>query len=269
VIGLIPRRHAIIAAYIFAAIAISIGLWLYLGFKTGPLTIPLGALAIIIGYTYTAKPFRLSYRGWGEISIWFSCGWLATIMGFYLQTGRLNAIATLASLPGAFSIFLVILINEIPDITSDKLFGKKNLAVRLGSYKAFTLYVVLLFISYASMIVIVFFGVPATSAYFSVILLPLMAWIIYTIQKRRPAERKVQELLSIRTMLYDHLITVIYTVSFVLEGLYTLKPDFSQLVMLAAAFIIVFSLEGLSLACSRVTFSISGDLERTPQFQSD
>jgi len=61
--GLVPRRQAIIAAYIFVAVAIGIGFWLYFGIKTGPLTIPLGATAIIIGYFYTASPFRLSYRG--------------------------------------------------------------------------------------------------------------------------------------------------------------------------------------------------------------
>jgi 1,4-dihydroxy-2-naphthoate octaprenyltransferase len=88
--GLIPRRLAIIAAYVFLAAASGIGFWLYFGFKTGPLTIPLGAIAIFIGYFYTARPLQLSYRGLGEIAIWFTCGWLATISGYYLQTGSLN-----------------------------------------------------------------------------------------------------------------------------------------------------------------------------------
>ncbi len=249
--GIIPRRHALLAAYIFAVIAMGIGLWLFFGFKTGPLTIPLGALAIAIGYMYTSSPFRLSYRGWGEISIWFSCGWLATTIGYYLQTGRFNAITTLASLPGAFSVFLVILINEIPDITSDTQYGKRNLAVRLGIDKAIVLYIAVLFISYTSIIAMVFFKVPAASAYFSILLLPLIVWNIRTIQKQGIRDKKVQESLSIRTMLYDHLITIIYTVSFILEGLRITKPNISQLLVLAAAFVIVFSLEGLGLVSSR------------------
>src|SRR4030042_6560591 len=40
--GLIPRHHSIIAAYVFLAIAVVIGLLLYFYYKTGPLTIPLG-----------------------------------------------------------------------------------------------------------------------------------------------------------------------------------------------------------------------------------
>lgn len=252
--GLIPKRHALIAAYIFTIIAMGTGLWLYFGFKTGPLTIPLGALAIIIGYAYTAPPVRLSYRGWGEVSILFACGWLATMMGYYLQTGRLDNIATLASLPGGFSVFLVILMNEIPDIASDRLSGKRNLAVRLGRDKAVILYLAVLAVSYINIIAVAFFGVPAASAYFSILLLPIMVWIISTIRRHSLAEKKVQESLSIRTMAYDHLITLIYAVSFILEGFNAAQPNISQLIVLAAAFAVVFSLEGLGLLSSRVVF---------------
>ncbi|MFA5308281.1 MAG: prenyltransferase [Dehalococcoidales bacterium] len=253
--GLIPHHLAIIAAYVFLAAAGGIGLWLYFGFKTGPLTIPLGAIAIITGYFYTAKPLQLAYRGWGEIAIWFTCGWLATISGYYLQTGSLNAVATLVSLPGAVSVFLVILMNEIPDIKSDKLSGKNNLAVRLGREKAGILYTVLLILCYVNIIVNIFFGVPVISAYLSVILLPLIIWNVRTVFRQGLTDREVLESLSLRTMVFDHLITVIYAVSFVVAGLTDMELNNSQLIILAAAFIIVFGLEGLGIACSRAVLS--------------
>jgi 1,4-dihydroxy-2-naphthoate octaprenyltransferase len=115
-LGLVPRRHSIIAAYVFLAIAVIIGLLLYFYFKTGPLTIPLGVLAIFIGYFYTARPFQWSYRGLGEIGIWFTCGWLANTAGYYLQTGRIDNVVTLISMPGAISVFLLILMNEPVDV---------------------------------------------------------------------------------------------------------------------------------------------------------
>jgi 1,4-dihydroxy-2-naphthoate polyprenyltransferase len=254
-LGLIPRRYAIIAAYAFLAVAGGIGVLLHFYFRTGPLTIPLGAIAIIIGYFYTAGPFRWSYRGLGEIAILFTCGWLAVITGYYLQAGRLSVVATLASLPGAFSVFLVILINEIPDISSDKLSGKNNLAVRLGVEKSGILYVVLLVLCYVNIIVNVFFGVPVISAYFSVILLPVMYWNIHTIFRKGMADREVRESLSLRTVVFDHLITVIYAVSFIAAGLNAMELSIDYLLMLAAAFIIVFVLEGLGLACSRMVLS--------------
>lgn len=250
--GLIPRRHSIIVAHVFLFIAVVIGLVLHFYFKTGPLTIPLGVLAIFIGYFYTAKPFRWSYRGLGEICIFFTCGWLANMTGYYLQTGHLSSVTTLISFPGAISVFLVILMNEIPDIKSDKLFGKNNLAVRLGMAKAGILYSVLLILSLVNIIVIVFFGAPQISAYLSVVLLPFIVWNIMTIRRKGLAVREVQESLSMSTMVLDHLITIIYAISFIVTGLGLMEVRLDYLVMLAAAFIIVFGLEGLGIACSRI-----------------
>ncbi|MFC1971311.1 prenyltransferase [Chloroflexota bacterium] len=249
--GLIPRRHSIIAAYVFLAVAVVIGLLLHFYFKTGALTILLGAVAIIIGYFYTAGPFKWSYHGLGEIGIWFTCGWLATITGYYLQTGHIDMVATLASLPGAFSVFLVILINEIPDINSDRLSGKNTLAVKLGREKAGILYSVLLVLCYVNIIVIVFFGVPVISVYLSVILIPFIVWNILNIRRRGLAGREVQEPLSMSTMVFDHMITIIYAISFIVAGLGMMDVRLDYLLMLAAAFIIVFGLEGLGIACSR------------------
>jgi len=250
--GLIPRHYSIIASYVFMAIAVAIGLLLHFYFKTGPLTIPFGVMAIFIGYFYTAKPFQWSYRGLGEIGIWLTCGWLATITGYYLQTGHLDTVATLASLPGATSVFLVILINEIPDIKSDRLSGKRNLAVRLGQEKAGILYTALLILCYVNIIVIVFFGVPQISAYLSIILLPFMVWNIRTIKKRGLMGREVQEPLSMSTMVFDHLITIIYAISFIVAGLGMIEVRIDYLIWLASAFVIVFGLEGLGVACSRM-----------------
>jgi len=250
--GLIPRHHSLIAAHVCLLIAVIIGLLLHFVFKTGPYTIPLGVLAIFIGYFYTAKPVQWSYRGLGEIAIWFSCGWLATIAGYYLQTGHFSLVATLASLPGATSIFLVILINEIPDINSDRLMGKRNLAVRLGKEKTATLYSILLILCYLNIIVITFFGVPPISALLSLVLIPFIILNISTIKRQDINDIKVQEGLSIKTMLIDHLITIIYTVAFLVAGLGSVTITLAQLGLIAVAYIVVFSLEGLGIFSSKL-----------------
>lgn len=250
--GLIPRHHSLIAAHVCLLIAVIIGLLLHFWLKTGPYTIPLGALAIFIGYFYTAKPVQWSYRGLGEIAIWFSCGWLATITGYYLQTGHIGLVATLASLPGATSVFLLILINEIPDINSDRLVGKRNLAVRLGKEKAATLYSILLILCFLNIIVITFFGVPPISALLSLVLIPFIILNILTIKRQDINDIKVQEGLSIKTMLIDHLITIIYTVAFLAAGLGSVTITLAQLGLIAAAYVIVFSLEGLGIFSSKL-----------------
>jgi 1,4-dihydroxy-2-naphthoate octaprenyltransferase len=250
-LGLISKSRTLIAAHIFLVLALVIGLFMYFYYHTGVFTIPLGFLAVCIGYGYTARPVKLAYRGFGEVAILFSCGWLAVITGYYLQTGQFSYIATLASIPGALSIFLVILINEFPDIKSDTLSGKKNLAVRLGREKAGILYITVLILSYASIVVIAFFGVPVISAVLSVVLIPFVIMIVLTVIKKRLYERGVLEELSLKTILFDHLITIIYTVAFIIAGLnrYSIGIGLWALVI---AFVLVFALEGLGIVCSRI-----------------
>ncbi len=250
--GLIPRRQSLIAGYVCLAIAGIIGLWLYFYYRTGLFTIPLGALAIFIGYFYTARPIRLSYRGLGEIAIWFSCGWLATFTGYYLQTGHFDTVTTLAALPGATSVFLLILINEVPDISSDRAVGKRNLAVRLGREKTAILYSLVLILCYLNIVAIVFFGVPVITGFLSLILIPLIIWNIRTIRKQGLGNSEILEGLSLRTMLIDHLITIIYTIGFIIAGLSLIAVRMDYLVILAIAYIFVFALEGLGLFSSKM-----------------
>ncbi|MFQ5997264.1 MAG: prenyltransferase [Dehalococcoidales bacterium] len=250
--GLVPRRQSLIAAYVCLSIAVAIGLLLQFYYQTGPFTIPLGAVAIFIGYFYTAKPFRWSYHGLGEIAIWFSCGWLATFTGYYLQTGHFDMVTTLAALPGATSVFLLILINEIPDINADRAVGKRNLAVRLGRERAAILYSVVLILCYLNIIVIIFFGVPPITAFLSLILVPLIIWNIRTIRRRGLGTVEIQEGLSLRTMLIDHLITIIYTIGFIIAGLSLITIRIDYLIILAVAYVFVFALEGLGLFSSKI-----------------
>lgn len=250
--GLIPRQQSLIAAYVCLSIAIIIGLLLQFYYKTGPFTIPLGGVAIFIGYFYTAKPFRWSYHGLGEIAIWFSCGWLATFTGYYLQTGRFDMVTTLAALPGATSVFLLILINEIPDINSDRIAGKRNLAVRLGREKAAILYSTVLILCYLNIIAIIFFGVPPITGYLSLILIPLIIWNIRTIRRHGLSDTKIQERLSLSTMLIDHLITFIYTIGFIIAGLSLIAIRIDYLIIIAIAYVFVFGLEGLGLFSSKM-----------------
>lgn len=250
--GLIPRQQSLIAAYVCLSIATIIGLLLYFYYKTGPFTIPLGAVGIFIGFFYTARPLRLAYRGVGEVMIWFSCGWLATFTGYYLQTGHFDTVTTLAALPGATSVFLLILINEIPDINSDRLVGKRNLAVRLGKEKAAILYSIVLILCYLNIIAIVFFGVPPITAFLSIILIPLIIWNIRTIRKQGLGNPEILEGLSMRTMLIDHLVTIIYTVGFIVAGLSLIAIRIDYLIILAVAYILVFGLEVLGLFSSKM-----------------
>lgn len=249
VLGLASRRQALYGAYAFFGLSVVLGLILYFYFHTGPLTIPLGALAILIGYFYTARPVKLAYRGFGELAIWFTCGWLSTILGYYLQTGVMNTTATLVSLPGALSVFLVILMNEVPDIASDSVSGKRNLAVLLGKHRTFILYSVLLVLCLVNILAIIPFGAPWTSGLFSAVLVPIIVLNLRDIRKKDLSDNRTLETLSLRTMLLDHLITFIYSAVFIIAGI-ALVGVSTSLIVIILSYLAVFALEGISIQCA-------------------
>ena len=129
--GIVPRLVLMGAVLVLAA-AGALGIWVVLHPATGPLVLPLGLAGVLAGAGYSVRPFRWAYRGLGEAMIGFAYGWLSINTGFYLSAGYLAPEASLASLPLAFSIMAVIVINEIPDYRADLAVGKRNLVVRLG-----------------------------------------------------------------------------------------------------------------------------------------
>lgn len=142
--GLVPRRHVLVAAGVCAVLAAVLGLTIQFVYKTGPLTLPLGIAAMVIGYAYTGKPFQLIYRGFGELLIGVSVGWMPVFIAYYLLAGMPSgAYVHLMSLPIALSIIMVILINEYPDYESDKAYGKRNLVAIFGRERMAWLYAVL------------------------------------------------------------------------------------------------------------------------------
>ncbi len=63
---------------------------------------------------------------------------------------------------------------------------------------------------------------------------------------------KVQEGLSMKTMLIDHLITLIYTAAFLVAGIGSVAITAPQVGLIVLAYIIVFSLEGLGVFSSKI-----------------
>jgi 1,4-dihydroxy-2-naphthoate octaprenyltransferase len=216
--GLVPKSRVLAAAYVCLLLAVVIGLALQFYYQTGPYTIPLGAFGLVCGYFYTARPAQWSYRGIGEILIGICYGWLTVNAAYYLQTGHFSLTATLVSMPIAISIFLVILINEFPDYSSDKISGKRNLVVRFGREKMATWYMSLILACFLAIIVGLFYGVPRLSAVLSILVLFLVMWNIKAIRKRGFENREVLEGLCARTFFLNLLISGIYMVTFALGG---------------------------------------------------
>jgi 1,4-dihydroxy-2-naphthoate octaprenyltransferase len=125
-------------AVLFGAAA-AIGLFLV--WATGSLTLLIIGLAgIAIGLAYTAPPLKLVYRGLGEIAVALGFGPIMLLGAYVVQTGTLSWEATVASVPVAILISLVLYVNEIPDRAGDAAAGKRTLPVRLPADVVTNLY---------------------------------------------------------------------------------------------------------------------------------
>ncbi len=140
--GLIKRRHALIASIIFFLLAMPLGILLQFYFKTGPLTIPLGALGIFIGWFYTAPPIKAAYRGWGEFFMMLGYGTLIFTI-YYTQAG-LSWLPVIVASTQFAAVPAIKLLRTFPDAEADRRAGKRTLAVIFGKEKMSRVYIILM-----------------------------------------------------------------------------------------------------------------------------
>ena len=132
--GLMTPRATLIAALACFAIGSLIGV--ALTWLRGWPVLALGIFGGLSGFFYTAPPFKLSYRGWGELAIALDFGVLMVAGAEYVQTRAITTGGLVASIPVALLILLVLYVNQFPDAPSDAQAGKRHLVVRLGTARA-------------------------------------------------------------------------------------------------------------------------------------
>ena len=92
----------------------------------------LGLVGLLGGFFYTAPPVKLGYRCIGEFVIALLFGIFPVYGSYYLQAEMIDTVPLLPAFIVGILIFLVILINEFPDLKADAAANKRTLVVRLG-----------------------------------------------------------------------------------------------------------------------------------------
>ncbi|MEJ6950952.1 UbiA family prenyltransferase [Natronospora cellulosivora (SeqCode)] len=160
--------------------AVLIGLYIVIVRETGVFW--LGLIGFALAISYSLPPFKLAYRGLGEITVGLTFGPLIMIGTYLVQTNTLTNHVILISLPFALLITNILWINQYPDYNADKKGNKMNWVVRLGRKKAVFVYEFLFLSSYISIIVLfVYFKNPLWLLPF--ISLPLVIEAIKTARK--------------------------------------------------------------------------------------
>ncbi len=104
------------------------------------LLIPIGLAAIASAWFYTGGSKPYGYAGYGELFVFVFFGLVAVAATSASQTGQVTILALLGGVAcGAFSTAILVA-NNLRDIPTDRLTGKRTLAVRLGDAKTRELY---------------------------------------------------------------------------------------------------------------------------------
>ncbi len=136
--GLVSPRQVLVATYLVFALAALLGSYL-VAVGGWPILVA-GALAIVAGVTYTSGPWPFGYHALGDVVCFLFFGMLGVLGSAYLQTLTLTLTltlaltprATLASLSVGCLVTAILVVNNLRDIPTDRLVGKRTLAVLLG-----------------------------------------------------------------------------------------------------------------------------------------
>ncbi len=105
-----------------------------------------GAVAIVAAWGYTGGRRPYGYRGLGEVGVFVFFGLVAVLGTTYTQAGRLSWPAWVGAVSVGLLACALLMANNLRDVPTDALVGKRTLAVRMGerwSRRAYAVLVIL------------------------------------------------------------------------------------------------------------------------------
>jgi 1,4-dihydroxy-2-naphthoate polyprenyltransferase len=172
--GVVAPEHVKWAAVASFAVAGAAGFALAL--TTDWRLLPVGAACLLAAWLYTGGPRPYGYLGLGELFVFVFFGLVATAGTVYVEELRVTPLAVMAGCAMGFLASAILVLNNLRDIETDALAGKRTLATRIG--RARTLYLLLALVGAAFVvpivllvwrlagvtIVLVLFGIPIAAA---------------------------------------------------------------------------------------------------------
>ncbi|HEX7707286.1 MAG TPA: 1,4-dihydroxy-2-naphthoate polyprenyltransferase [Thermoanaerobaculia bacterium] len=101
-------------------------------YRAGWPLLAIGVTSILAAYLYTGGPYPLAYRGLGEIFVLLFFGLVATGGTFYAHTLQLTRSALIAGLAAGSLSTVLLVINNLRDVGTDRKSDKRTLVVRFG-----------------------------------------------------------------------------------------------------------------------------------------
>jgi 1,4-dihydroxy-2-naphthoate octaprenyltransferase len=132
--------------------------------------VAVGAVCIVAAWTYTGGPVPYGYRALGEVFVFVFFGPVAVVGTTFVQTGRVEGLAVVVSVPVGLLIVAILVVNNLRDLVGDAAVGKRTLAVLLGDRATRWFFVGLLVVAFG---VVVAVGVTRPPALVGLLAAPL------------------------------------------------------------------------------------------------
>ncbi len=157
--GFISKSEMLIGIIAASFISIALSIMFLLFLNASFAIILFNLIGLFVGIEYSLSPLRINYRGFGEFFVFLMYGIFCLLFGYVSQTGIGfdNKIFSF-SIPIGIAVFLIILITEIPDYESDKIFGKKTIPVIFKKETSFLIYLIGMILLYLSSLILYLSG---------------------------------------------------------------------------------------------------------------
>jgi 1,4-dihydroxy-2-naphthoate octaprenyltransferase len=163
---------------ILAAFGPALLVGIYLAYVGGWPIVLIGLASFLFGYLYTGGPWPLGYHGLGDLFVFIFFGVIGVTGSAYLQTGHVTRLALLASIPVGLLVTNILVINNLRDVETDRMAGKRTLAVILGPARTRQQYALFSMAAYVIMPVLWFYGDASVFVMLPWLTLPLSARLV-------------------------------------------------------------------------------------------
>jgi len=169
---LTPRQARLGMAVTFLAATLA---GLYLWSVAGWPIFAVGVVSILAGIGYTGGPFPLAYNGLGDVFVMVFFGFVAVCGTAYVQMHAVPLLAVVAAIPVGALATAMLVVNNLRDVETDRLAGKRTLVVRFGRSQALVQYPLMLVLAYGSALALALLPGGGPGALLPLLTLPL-AW---------------------------------------------------------------------------------------------
>jgi 1,4-dihydroxy-2-naphthoate octaprenyltransferase len=152
--GTASPRTVKTAAFAFLGLGAVLGL--VLAATTTWWLLLVGAAAIAAAWTYTGGSSPYGYRALGEVSVFLFFGLVAVVGTTYVQLEEITWPSVVAAVGVGALACAILVANNLRDVPTDRVAGKRTLAVVLGEARTRTFYVLLAVVAVAAVVACAF-----------------------------------------------------------------------------------------------------------------